>query len=309
MNQDKPKISVIVITYNQENLIGRALDSVLCQKEFLYEIVISDDCSKDKTWEVIQRYKMLYPSIIKPYRNEINLGIFGNIESTWNKVTGDIIFLLAGDDTFCDKIFEKTNEIALKNQIDFKKDAFLIFFDFMVKGIKGEERILSNSLINSDNSLSLKIRGLIYNRSMGMSMAVLKKHFSVDKEIGVCAEGFIDIQPHMFSDKAYYSTYVGSVYYSNIGISTSLNKRDHIISYIKYYDALPLMIDSVNKLTSFDAKWIKYQTAKFIFHLTPSFNNFIQYFFGLIKNTEFKYGFGFIKREYKIFVLSLLRRK
>ncbi|HAF30081.1 MAG TPA: hypothetical protein DCG75_13655 [Bacteroidales bacterium] len=309
MNTNNPKISVAVITYNQEALIGRALDSLLCQKDFVYEIIVSDDCSKDKTWEVLLNYQREYPTIIKPFRNEVNLGIFGNVEQTWSKVTGDIIFLLAGDDIFCDKIFENTYELVSKNQIDFKNDAFLVFFDFMVKSINGEERVFSNSLINKHNSLSLKIRNLIYNRSLGMSFPVLKKHFSVDKEIGITAEGLIDIQAHLFSDKAYYMPYVGSVYYSDIGISTRLNRRDHIISYIKYYDVLIKMLGDAKRLTKQDLVWIKYLKSKFVFQISPSFINLFRYFIGMIKNTKLNYGFKFLKREYRTFVLSILRIK
>jgi glycosyltransferase involved in cell wall biosynthesis len=307
VNKNNPKISIVVITYNQENSIGRALDSLLCQREFVYEIIVSDDCSIDKTWLVVQEYKKRFPDIIKPFRNDVNLGIFGNIEQTYSKSTGDIVFLLAGDDTFCDKIFEKTNELIFKNKIDFKNDAFLLFFDFMSKGINGEERIFRNSLVKKHATISLKIRRLINNRSMGMSQSVFKKHFPIDKSIGVSAEGLIDIQPHMFSEKAYYMPYVGSVYFSNIGVSTRLIKRENIVSYIKYLEILPQMMSSVNKLTKSDKKWIKFSKAKFVFQLSPSISNFNKYFFGLIMNTEFKFGAGLIIREYKAFISIIFR--
>ena len=109
----KPRHTIIVITFNQEGLIGRALDSILNQKEFIYEIIIFDDCSTDKTWMVIQEYKNKYPSIIKPFRNPINLGIFGNIESTWAKASGDIIWYLSGDDEFCNGSASCNREGAL----------------------------------------------------------------------------------------------------------------------------------------------------------------------------------------------------
>ena len=65
-----PRHSVIIITYNQEHLIKRALDSVVCQKDYLYEIIISDDCSTDYTWKVVLEYQRKYPSLLKPYRNK-----------------------------------------------------------------------------------------------------------------------------------------------------------------------------------------------------------------------------------------------
>ena len=56
-----PRISVVIITYKQQDLISRAIDSVLCQKEYgLKEIVISDDCSPDNTWSVLNNYSNKY---------------------------------------------------------------------------------------------------------------------------------------------------------------------------------------------------------------------------------------------------------
>ena len=51
------KISVLIVTYKQANVIGRNIESILQQKDYgLHEIVICDDCSPDNNWEVIQSY-------------------------------------------------------------------------------------------------------------------------------------------------------------------------------------------------------------------------------------------------------------
>ena len=53
-------ISVIVCTYNQEDTIGRTLDSILAQKCHLpIEIVIGEDGSTDGTLAVCQQYQKL----------------------------------------------------------------------------------------------------------------------------------------------------------------------------------------------------------------------------------------------------------
>ena len=65
------KISVLIVTYKQADIIGRNLDSILEQKDDgLFEIVICDDCSPDNNWEIISEYVKKYPSIIRAYRNE-----------------------------------------------------------------------------------------------------------------------------------------------------------------------------------------------------------------------------------------------
>lgn len=62
----KPKISILVITFNHETFIGEALDGILKQRvEVPIEIIIADDCSTDSTLQVAYRYQAEHPDIIK----------------------------------------------------------------------------------------------------------------------------------------------------------------------------------------------------------------------------------------------------
>ena len=45
------KISVLIVTYKQADVIGRNIESIIQQKEYgLHEIIICDDCSPDNNW-------------------------------------------------------------------------------------------------------------------------------------------------------------------------------------------------------------------------------------------------------------------
>ena len=65
MNKEVTKnieISILMMTYNQEQFVEKALDSVLMQKISVpYEILIIDDASTDKTPEILRMYKKKYP--------------------------------------------------------------------------------------------------------------------------------------------------------------------------------------------------------------------------------------------------------
>ena len=114
------KIVIRVVTYNQENVVGRALDSVLRQKDWgLYRIVVSDDCSTDHTWNVLQMYHSKYPELIDIYRNEHNLGMYENIQKADSYVPScDLYSGLAGDDEYCDGYFEAIQNFIEQNHID-----------------------------------------------------------------------------------------------------------------------------------------------------------------------------------------------
>ena len=71
------KISVCLLTYNHAHLIESTIASILDQTISGYEIIVSDDCSTDNTWDVLQELAARDPRI-KPVRTPHNLGMPGN---------------------------------------------------------------------------------------------------------------------------------------------------------------------------------------------------------------------------------------
>ncbi|MDY3254093.1 MAG: glycosyltransferase family 2 protein [Lachnospiraceae bacterium] len=109
-----PKLSVILITYNHEKYIEKALDSVLSQvTDFPFEIVIGDDCSPDDTKNIIREYRDKYPDIIRIVHREKNTGRPTlNVYETTMKCRGDYLAYLEGDDYW-------TDNSKLQKQMDF----------------------------------------------------------------------------------------------------------------------------------------------------------------------------------------------
>ena len=56
MKKTIPAISIIIPMYNVEKYIGECLDSILAQTFTDYEVIAVDDCSSDKTCEVVESY-------------------------------------------------------------------------------------------------------------------------------------------------------------------------------------------------------------------------------------------------------------
>ena len=55
MNSNKPLVSLVIAFYNQENFVEDAVKGALSQTYDNLEIILSDDCSTDKTFEVIRK--------------------------------------------------------------------------------------------------------------------------------------------------------------------------------------------------------------------------------------------------------------
>lgn len=95
-----PKVSVMIITYNQEDLISETIESVLFQNYPNLEIIVSDDASTDKTPEIILSYASRYPNVVIPVLNKKNIGITGNSNTAFFACTGEMVAVLGGDDLF-----------------------------------------------------------------------------------------------------------------------------------------------------------------------------------------------------------------
>ena len=94
------KVTFALIAYNQEEYIQDALASAFSQTYTPLQIVVSDDCSTDRTFEIVSRIVAGYagPHEVVVNRNPQNLGIGGQVRRIADLATGDIVIMAAGDD-------------------------------------------------------------------------------------------------------------------------------------------------------------------------------------------------------------------
>lgn len=107
LNDRQVKVTVLVVTYNHEPYIRKALESVVCQKtDFEYEIIVHDDASTDGTTEIVRTYERQYQNltaIIEKENQYHNKGYLGIHKILKPYVHGKYVILLEGDDLWCDE--------------------------------------------------------------------------------------------------------------------------------------------------------------------------------------------------------------
>ena len=99
-HMEKPLISLIVNCYNQEAFIREALEGAFSQNYSPLEIVVSDDCSADRTFEIVCGVTAAYkgPHKVNLNRNARNLGVGGNLSRAMEFCHGELLVLAPGDD-------------------------------------------------------------------------------------------------------------------------------------------------------------------------------------------------------------------
>jgi glycosyltransferase involved in cell wall biosynthesis len=95
------KLSIIIPAYNEENTIETILDKVLeveLINSFTKELIIVNDCSKDKTEELALKYIQEHPEAeIQYFKHEINMGKGAALHTGISKATGDYTIVQDAD--------------------------------------------------------------------------------------------------------------------------------------------------------------------------------------------------------------------
>lgn len=108
-----PTVTTLLLSYNQEQYIEKAVESVLAQKgNFIHEIIFSDDGSTDGTQAVLAAYSRANPLTVNNISAKANQGMVKNFQKGFAHVTGDYVAILEGDDYW-------TDDSKLEQQIAF----------------------------------------------------------------------------------------------------------------------------------------------------------------------------------------------
>lgn len=169
-------VSVLITSYNREEYIGEAIESVLSQSYSNFEIIITDNCSTDGTVAVIEKY--LSDPRIRFCQNETNIGQFPNRNRAASLANGKYLKYLDSDDMFFPWTLEYCVNGMLANQ-----DASLGILLLNPLGYEGElvlrpvEALTTHWL--SRPILSIGPTGCIYLRSAFLSLGGFDVRYGV----------------------------------------------------------------------------------------------------------------------------------
>lgn len=307
------KISVLIVTYKQADVIGRNIESILQQKEYgLHEIVICDDNSPDNNWEVISDYCQKFPNIIRAYKNEKNLGIYGNSMKVASlHGDADLFCWLEGDDALCDGFFKSTQEFIKRNNVKLN-DAVGVFSDFYSINPEGQKNRIKNDFVfRGESPYGAFLRGKASWRASLFSRSVIKQFCPIELEQGLhLAEDLFDSQWFRYMERAYYNpNIVGSIYFSGVGVSIKWGLSEKLSDYriSENITKWNYLIDHKIITEKEDIYWGKSKIAYSMCLKQFSMRYFLQYLIFYIKGSR-SYSSITIK-SLLIMVYTLLRER
>lgn len=274
------KHSILIATYNQENLITDCLESVLVQKDYIYEIIINDDCSTDNTWDIVKKYASLYPKLIKIHRSEANIGVFNSLNWLMKQASGDIINIVAGDDLLPENILKTYTEFIFYNKLNCN-DKFIIYTDAVAFDKQGNTKLYRNERVTVETPLDLILKCELYFWETGLSYGLIKSAPLYNSNIGYQADWLYHVERALCCDNHYYIPIVGYKYRVGVGVTaksklTELYKsRYRVLKRIKTLNLNAASEKSILFLNTIDAM------LKYFFN--PNLKTYTNFLFKRIK--------------------------
>jgi glycosyltransferase involved in cell wall biosynthesis len=168
----KLMVSVNMISYKHEAYIAQAIEGVLMQEtNFEYDLIIADDCSPDKTEEIVKNIIATHPKghNIKYFRHEKNIGMQANALFAFHQCKGKYIAFCEGDDYWSDPH-------KLQRQVDFLEQNPSFSMCFHSVDMRYELKNDAFAYLQPKNS-TLYFTDLLFTHMIATCSLVIRKEF------------------------------------------------------------------------------------------------------------------------------------
>lgn len=172
-----PLVTFVIYAYNEEKYIKAAIEGAFAQDYSPLEIILSDDGSSDKTFEIMQEMVASYngPHRVLLNRNACNIGIGSQLTACFLKSKGDLILLANGDDI---SLPERTR-VVVDAWLDSDRKTHAVYADLEEMDengkTKGTIRYTSASFQSLEEAVRRRFSGGALAASLAISRAVFER--------------------------------------------------------------------------------------------------------------------------------------
>lgn len=261
IQEKKPKVSVCVVTYNQEKYIRQCLQSILDQKtDFDFEVIVGEDCSTDGTRAIVREFAEKYPATVRGIFRDKNIGAVKNYLDVHNSASGEYIAHMDGDDFWFPKKLQAQVCFMEKNRacVAVYSNALIVAGDNKVVGV-----FASNVNPVFDTSYLIKDGNFLCNSSMMYKLELRERVFSISGD-------YIDFHVHLKLSEIGYLGYIDenlTAYRSDSSNSIVKTSNSYIRSlYLKALFDIDMSKVELTVVTDAFAKFLAEATIYELFH-------------------------------------------
>lgn len=288
--------SICCSVYNSENTIERAINSVINQSFKNIELIIVDDASQDKSFDICTEYAKKYNNI-KIYRNNINQGPLITKIIAFSKANGDYCLSLDSDDYFENNAIEIIN-----NNIE---NYDLLFFGY--RKIDSNNNVLfntqfTNCIYNYTNRKHFLINATMHDYYNSLCIKCIKREIINNVIENKHFENMYRSDDKYLSALLYKKTYnikfIDKILYNYTYNLNGITKTNQNIYHIedRAREEMANLIYADKSINSNDKKkYIEYQIKRFALQLrqvsiqTNSYKNKRKLFDSIVKSNYFNF--------------------
>jgi len=282
------KHSIVLISYNQEEFITRALNSVVNQTILPDEIIVLDDCSIDQTVELANKFFSQKPIEISysVFVNKKNIGIAANIKKISEVVTGNVISILAADDELPNGLVSNIKCAIESSRLDPNKDIFVCFSPLISLDTNGENPVLQNVNVYNNSAFETALRKNSSFAKVGFSKGALHEQ-DYPENLGLWADWAWDVGICAKANKYYVIRDICYTHYRGLGVSSKESESKLNESYMNA--ALYIMEKYNERMSVRDKLFIlgEYYYSKYIVNRSK-FDFFKSLIFALVNFFDFR---------------------
>ncbi|KQR93867.1 glycosyl transferase [Chryseobacterium sp. Leaf180] len=168
-----PFVSIIIITMNHEKFIAEACESAAQQDYDHFEIIVLDNNSSDKTFEIATATLSKFPVKHKLIKNSESFGVAKNLNILVSHTSGEYISILSGDDWYTKNHLREKVSFFQANTFDFiLTDGFKYYQETGEITDAYSEKGKKNLLANIGNFFHYNVSG---NKTVNVGTFVSKK--------------------------------------------------------------------------------------------------------------------------------------
>ncbi|MCX6277759.1 MAG: glycosyltransferase family 2 protein [Bacteroidetes bacterium] len=173
------KVSVITISYNSENFIADAIQSVLSQTHPDLEYIIVDGNSQDHTLNIIKSFG----AGISKWVSEPDKGLYDALNKGISMATGEVVGFLHSDDFFANnRVIEKVSELFENSRTD------SVYGDVQYVDQTDTGKILTNRKSGQFSLLKLKLGWLPPHPTFYVKRELYSKYGNFDTTFNISAD-------------------------------------------------------------------------------------------------------------------------
>lgn len=208
------KISVVIPVYNREDTISKCLYSVIYQtlNRDEMEIIVVDDCSTDKTYDILSQLRNRFPNLIKVIRLNENSGAASKPRNVGiENANAEYISFIDSDDTIHLETLKNNLEFIYENKLD----------GVLFSSVKNGTKQFDKTIKLCDMVYKSNFRGV---RGIFNLHKIKKNHIYFNEKIRLCEDALFLYELFYTTPEFRVGVLADKVYYHyNFGVSNSIS--------------------------------------------------------------------------------------